>query len=162
MRLREFVVHGPEEQVTEDFEVTVHGSFGERFLLAVAVCSIVACHGPTHSGDGDIREVRQQDFQAVYVVGFRTGFRKEAGSELTEREIGLEPVRKSTGKCQFLLILFIDTECQPFVSGAGRFCIPLAIDPDLCPVHTATLPERHLRHLLPRCIACCSRIQRVI
>jgi hypothetical protein len=117
--------------------------------LFVAVRSVVTRRGPVQLGNGDIREVRQKDFQAVYVMGFRTGFRKEAGSELTERHIGLELVRKCASECEFLLILFVNAKSQASVPGAGRFRVPFAIKPDLRPVQTATLPERHELHLLP-------------
>ena len=42
---------------------------------------------------GDIREIRQKDFQAVDVVGFRTGFRKEASSKSPEGKPGIKSAR---------------------------------------------------------------------
>jgi hypothetical protein len=98
--------------------------------LVVAVRSIVTRRGPVQVRNGDIREVRQKNLQPIDVVGFRTGFRKEAGSELTERHIRLELVRKSPSECEFLLILFVNSEGLAFVSGTGRFRVPLAIKPD--------------------------------
>ena len=99
MRLREFAARYPSSTAqksrwrkTSRSRLTVVSE--SVFFLLVAVFPIVARGCSIDLADGDIREVRQEDFQAVDVVGFRTGFGKEARSKFAEREVGLEPVRE--------------------------------------------------------------------
>ena len=138
-------VHRPEEQVAQDFEIAIHRRLGERLFFFVAILSVVARRSLRDLADGDIREIRQEDFQAVNVVGFRTGFGKEACSESAEGEVRLEPVRKGSRESKLFLILFVNSECERVCSPVlGRFRMPDAIDPDVGPIHVAALVERHL------------------
>ena len=135
--------HGPEEQMAQHFEVTIDRRLGERLVLFEAILSIVTHHGSTNLADGDIREIRQKNLQAIDVVGFRTGFAEESRGQSAECKIRLEPVRKRASESEFLLILFINAESQASVPRLGRFHMPNAIEPDVGPIHIAALIERH-------------------
>jgi hypothetical protein len=109
----------------------------------VTILSVVAHDCPIDLPDGNIREIRQENLQAINVVGFRTGVAKESRSKSAERKIRLESVRKRPRERQFLLMLFVNSECQAFVSGLGRFHVPDTIDPDVRPIHIAAFIECH-------------------
>src|SRR3989442_683179 len=124
----------------QGLKVTVDCCFRE-FSLLVPVFAVFASSGFGDVTDRDIREIREQHFQAVQVPGFSIAVREKPGGKLPKGEVRLELFQMMAAEIQFLLELLLNELRLPAIGRSSGLVVPDTIDPHVGPVDVAALVE---------------------